>query len=51
MDPATIAISLNVLSNFLYDLLKRAKGSSGLSPVDAAIAREPSVDVHEIARG
>jgi len=39
MDPATIAISLNVLSNVLYDLLKRAKGSSGLSPVDAAIAR------------
>jgi len=38
MDPATAAISLNVLSNFLYDLVKRAKGST-ISPVDVAIAR------------
>jgi len=38
MNPAAAAISLNVLSSFLYDLLRRARGSSA-SLVDQAAAR------------
>ena len=39
MNPAALAVSLNVLASLLYDLLKRAKGSSNLLPVDVAITR------------